>query len=85
MVWKILEFFPYNEVCILETKKVATNIPKKLLMDAVRMTGLNQTQAIIAGLHELIAKKRRDDLLSLKGKVHLSLDLEKSRERKKVS
>lgn len=67
------------------TKKVATNIPIKLLKEAVSVTGLNQTQAIIAGLEELIAREKRIALLKMKGRVKVDLDLNKSRERKKVS
>ena len=69
----------------METKKVATNIPTKLLMEAVRLTGLNQTQAIISGLEELVAREKRIALLKMEGKVKISLDLDKVRERKKVS
>lgn len=65
-------------------KKVATNIPEELLRDAVMATGLNQTQAIIEGLRELIARERRRELLDLRGKIDLNLDIDKLRERKKV-
>ena len=50
-------------------KKLATNIPEELLEEARAVTGLNQTQTIILGLKELIAKKKRDEFLELKGRV----------------
>lgn len=63
------------------TKKIATNIPDDLLREAIRLTGLNQTKTLIAGLQELIAQKKRMSLLKLKGKLHLTIDTDKSRER----
>lgn len=69
----------------MKTKKVATNIPVQLLLEAVKLTGLNQTQAIIAGLEELVAREKRKALLNLKGNVKISLDVDKIRGRKKVS
>jgi hypothetical protein len=65
-------------------KKVATNIPEELLRDAMMATGLNQTKTIIEGLRELIARERRRELLDLRGKLDLNLDIDKLRERKKV-
>ena len=50
----------------METKKVATNIPVELLKEATDLTGLNQTQALIAGLKELIAERKREKLLGLR-------------------
>ena len=65
-------------------KKVATNIPESLLLDAIKATGLNQTQALIEGLKELIAREQRLSLLSLKGKISINVDTGKTRERKKI-
>jgi len=48
-------------------KKVATNIPEDLLKEAVALSGLTQTGALIEGLKELIAKKHREEFLSLAG------------------
>jgi hypothetical protein len=65
-------------------KKVATNIPEDLLREATTLTGLNQTQALIAGLRELIAEHRRQELLDLEGKVEVDFDLKRSRQRRRV-
>ena len=65
------------------TKKVATNIPVELLQEATELTGLNQTQALIAGLRELIAEHRRSALLRLKGKLDVRVDLDTSRQRRR--
>jgi hypothetical protein len=50
-------------------KKVATNIPENLLKEAVSLSGLTQTGALIEGLKELILKKRREEFLSLAGSM----------------
>ena len=65
------------------TKKVATNIPESLLREATALTGLNQTQALIAGLRELIAERRRRRLLSLKGRMHFDFDVARARNRRR--
>lgn len=64
-------------------KKVASNIPVALLEEATELTGLNQTQALIAGLRELIAEQRRQQLLNLKGKVLIDFDPVRTRERRR--
>ena len=68
----------------MKTKKVATNIPEALLKEAVEITDLNQTQAIIAGLKELIAREKRLALLNLRGKITIDLDLDDARQRRKL-
>jgi len=65
----------------MNTRKIATNLPEKLLEEAVRLTGLNQTQTLIAGLKEIIARKKREALLSLKGKLKINVDTHKTRQR----
>lgn len=64
-----------------KTKKIATNLPKDLILEATRVTGLNQTQTLIEGLREIIRKHKRERLLKLKGKVKINLNLSKLRER----
>lgn len=65
-------------------KKIATNIPEDLLLEAVKATGLNQTQTIIEGLKELIAREQRLSLLGLKGRITFSIDSDKTRERRRL-
>ena len=50
-----MEDWPYY-FHMAETKKVATNIPIALLEEAAELTGLNQTQTLIAGLIKLQEK-----------------------------
>lgn len=65
----------------MEKRKIATNIPSDLLEEAVELSGLNQTAAIIEGLKELIRKERRKLFLNLEGKVAINYDIKKSRSR----
>lgn len=64
-------------------KKVATNIPIELLKEASELAGLNQTQTLIAGLRELIAERKRNQLLNLKGTLKVRYDPKQSRERRR--
>jgi hypothetical protein len=66
------------------TKKVATNIPEDLLAEATALTGLNQTQALIAGLRELIADHKRHQLLQLRGRLDVRFDTRAARQRKRL-
>ncbi len=55
-------------------KKISTNIPEDLLKRACRIADLNQTEALVAGLRELIAQHERKAIVDLKGKVSIDLD-----------
>ncbi len=68
----------------MSVRKIATNIPEELLQEATDLTGMNQTQTLVAGLKELIARRKREALLSLQGKLHIKLQLDRTRERRKV-
>jgi hypothetical protein len=65
----------------MKTKKISTNIPADLLREACRLTDLNQTEALIAGLRELILQHQRSSIVDLKGKIKIDLDLDKVRQR----
>ena len=62
-------------------RKIATNIPAALLDEAVQVTGLNQTQTLVEGLKELIAKRKKLELLGMRGKIHIEVDTDKTRKR----
>ena len=62
-------------------KKISTNIPERLLKQACSLTNLNQTEALIAGLKELIAAHERKAIVRLRGKIHIDLDVDKTRQR----
>jgi hypothetical protein len=62
-------------------KKISTNIPEELLQKACEITNMNQTEALIAGLRELVAQHERKAIVNLKGQVHVDIDLDKIRQR----
>ena len=62
-------------------KKISTNIPERLLKKACSVTNLNQTEALIAGLRELIAQQDRKVIVALKGKVKIDINLDEVRQR----
>jgi len=62
-------------------KKISTNIPEQLIRKACDLTSLNQTEALIAGLKELIAQHERKAIIDLKGKIHIDLNLDDLRQR----
>jgi hypothetical protein len=64
-----------------KVKKISTNIPEELLIKACNLTNLNQTEALIAGLKELIAQHDREALVDLKGRIKIDLDLDEIRQR----
>lgn len=65
-------------------KKISTNIPEQLLEKACALTDLNQTEALIAGLKELIAQHNRKELVKLRGSVAIKFNSDAARERTKL-
>jgi len=66
---------------MLKLKKISTSVPESLLKRACDISELNQTETLIAGLKELIAQAERREVIKLKGKIKIDLDLDKVRER----
>ena len=62
-------------------RKIATNIPAEILDEATKLSGLNQTAAIIAGLKELIKRQKVERLIALRGKISFDYDVNISRGR----
>ncbi len=62
-------------------KKISTSIPEALLKKACSLSELNQTETLIAGLKELVAQAERREVLKLKGKIKIDLDIDRLRER----
>jgi hypothetical protein len=62
--------------------RTTLNIPEDLLAEAQAILGYqSKTDVIIYSLRELIRKKKLEELASLSGKIHLKIDLHKSRKR----
>lgn len=62
--------------------RTTLNIPEDLLEEAMRLSQAStKTMAVVMGLHELIHKKKIQQLRSLRGELALDLDTDKSRKR----
>jgi len=62
--------------------RTTLNLPAELLEKARKAVGAKtRTEAIIRGLEELIRRKNINELIALKGKIHLDLDLAAARGR----
>jgi hypothetical protein len=60
-------------------KKVTVNLPAETLARAQQITGHGITPTILEGLLEIARREQRSALRSLKGKIHLEIDLERTR------
>lgn len=62
-------------------KKISAFIPSDLLDEAARLIDSNQTDALIAGLNELIRAHKRESIIDLRGKLRVKFDIARERER----
>ena len=63
------------------TKRITANLPGRLLDEAVAVTGKGITETLIAGLELVRRSRAHGKAASLRGKLHLDIDLESARER----
>ena len=62
--------------------RTTIDIPQDLLQDALRVTrARTKTMVIVLGLQELINRHKIHQLRALRGKVKLTIDIAKSRQR----
>jgi len=64
-----------------ETRRVTANLPIKLVADACQVTGLGITETLVTGLERVKRSAAAAKARALKGKLHLTIDIETSRER----
>lgn len=63
--------------------RTTLNVPDDLMEEALRITRFrSKTDVVIYSLRELIRRKRLEELKELKGKVHVDVDLKRSRRRR---
>ena len=63
------------------SRRITANLPASLLDEATAVTGKGITETLVAGL-ELVRRSRAHlKARSLRGKLHLDIDLDTSRER----
>ncbi len=66
---------------MVKTKRVTANLPKNLLDEATKASGKGVTATLIEGLELVRRSAAFEKAMALKGKIHLDVDLEVSRER----
>jgi hypothetical protein len=68
----------------MNTRRVTAKLPSDLLDAAQEVTGKGITETLIEGL-EHVQQRRRfyDKAMQLRGKVHLQIDVEESRGRRR--
>ena len=64
-------------------KRVTVNLPARLLSDAQGVSRAGITETLVEGLELLARRRAAQQALKLKGRLHLRIDLEKSRERRR--
>lgn len=62
-------------------KKISTILPSDLLAEAGRLTKVNQTETLILALKELVRSFKRESIVNLKGKLDISFEVAKERQR----
>ncbi|MEO6325553.1 MAG: hypothetical protein ABIT01_00170 [Thermoanaerobaculia bacterium] len=66
---------------MVEIRRVTANIPASLLDEARRASGKSITQTLVTGLELVKRSAAAGKAARLKGRLHLTVDLEVSRER----
>ena len=64
-----------------KARRVTANLPGDLLEDAMDVTGKGITETLVTGLHLVRRTRAYRKAMRLRGKVHLKVDLDESRER----
>jgi hypothetical protein len=70
-----------NEDGVAAIRRVTANLPARLLDEACEVTGKGITETLVAGLEGVRRSAAAGKAKALKGKLHLVVDLETSRER----
>ncbi|HEY3122603.1 MAG TPA: hypothetical protein VGK70_00900 [Thermoanaerobaculia bacterium] len=63
------------------SRRVTANLPSDLLDDAMGVTGKGITETLVTGLRLVRRTRAYRKAMALRGKVHLKIDLDESRER----
>jgi hypothetical protein len=66
-----------------KARRVTANLPEDLLTAAMGVTGRGITETLIAGLQLVRRTRAYDKAMALRGKVSLTIDLGRSRERRR--
>lgn len=66
---------------MVKNRRVTANLPGDLLDDAMHVTGKGITETLVTGLHLVRRTRAYRKAMALRGKIHLNIDLDESRER----
>ncbi len=67
----------------MPTRRITANLPDDLLQSAQEITGKGITETIIEGLEQVQRRRFYERALRMKGKLHLDIDIEASRGRRR--
>ena len=67
-----------------KTRRVTANIPEALLNAAREVTGAGSTETLGEGLEQLRRRRFYEKFKALQGKVHLDIDIDELRGRKRI-
>ena len=67
---------------MVKARRITANLPQDLLEDAMHVTGKGITETLVEGLRQVRRARAYDKAMALRGKIDLTIDLEKSRERR---
>lgn len=65
-------------------KKISAILPSDLIQQAIDLVNMNQTETLIAGLKELIAKHQRIKALKALPKLHFAYAVDAVRQRRRM-
>jgi hypothetical protein len=66
---------------MVKARRVTANLPADLLQEAMQVTGEGITETLVAGLGLVRRTRAYGKAMALRGKIHLHIDLDRSRER----
>jgi hypothetical protein len=66
---------------VAQSRRITANLPDDLLRDAMRVTRRGITDTLVEGLRLIRRARAYEKAMALRGKLHLDVDLEVSRER----
>jgi len=66
---------------VAQSRRITANLPDDLLRDAMRVTRRGITDTLVEWLRLIRRARAYEKAMALRGKLHLDVDLEVSRER----
>jgi hypothetical protein len=64
-------------------RRITANLPGELLDQAMQVTGKGITETLIVALDRLRRARAYEKAMALRGRIHLDIDLDTSRERRR--